>query len=151
MGERSSNLNPSGSTGNEGQFSYYLARDGSAALAHLENPVDRLQRIPLLSLRRILSFGLTALTLFGGSIGVAWSRAKQIANHVVGAVRQPVCAGDALPVTRSHHACRAECDGTRAGAGTNLAFVTSSVSRDNSLWLALPTFTWKITILHWAG
>lgn len=61
IGDRFANLDPSGSTGYDGQFIYYLARDGFGALAHLDTPVYRLQRILLPALLRVLTFGAPAL------------------------------------------------------------------------------------------
>src|SRR5262245_62003051 len=51
IGERFSELVPHGRTGYDGQFIYYFARDGWAALPHIDNPPYRLQRIlyPLLA------------------------------------------------------------------------------------------------------
>jgi hypothetical protein len=57
IGERFSNLEPNGRTGYDGQFIYYLARDGWAALPHIDNPPYRLQRILYALLARWLSFG----------------------------------------------------------------------------------------------
>ena len=61
IGERFANLDSSGSTGYDGQFIYYLARDGIGALVHLDTPVYRLQRILLPVLLRIMTFGTPAL------------------------------------------------------------------------------------------
>lgn len=57
IGDRFANLDPSGGTGYDGQFIYYLASDGLGALAHLDTPVYRLQRILLPTLLRVLTFG----------------------------------------------------------------------------------------------
>jgi hypothetical protein len=57
MGERYAELDPAGRTGYDGQFVYYLARDGAAAIPRLDNPPYRLQRILLPVALRLLSFG----------------------------------------------------------------------------------------------
>src|SRR5258708_20925863 len=57
IGERFANGDPTGHTGYDGQFIYYLARDGWAALPHLDNPPYRLQRILFPALCRLLSGG----------------------------------------------------------------------------------------------
>jgi len=46
---------PGGTTGYDGQFVYYIARDGWAALPHLDNPAYRLQRIGYPLLARLLA------------------------------------------------------------------------------------------------
>ena len=60
IGERYANGDPHGHTGYDGQFIYYLARDGWAALPHVDNPPYRLQRILFPALCRILSGGNAA-------------------------------------------------------------------------------------------
>ncbi len=60
IGERYANGDPHGHTGYDGQFIYYLARDGWAALPHLDNPPYRLQRILFPALCRLLSDGNAA-------------------------------------------------------------------------------------------
>ena len=57
IGERWANLDPKGRSGYDGQFVYYIARDGWAAVAHLDNAPYRLQRILYPVLARILSGG----------------------------------------------------------------------------------------------
>jgi hypothetical protein len=57
IGERWANLDPNGRTGYDGQFVYYIARDGWAAAAHLDNAPYRLQRILYPALARVLSAG----------------------------------------------------------------------------------------------
>jgi hypothetical protein len=57
MGERYANLDPGGRTGYDGQFIYYLARDGWAAVAHLDVAPYRMQRIMLPAIVRIVSLG----------------------------------------------------------------------------------------------
>jgi hypothetical protein len=57
IGERYAYGDPHGHTGFDGQFVYYLARDGWAALPHLDNPPYRLQRILYPILARTLSGG----------------------------------------------------------------------------------------------
>jgi hypothetical protein len=57
IGERYAYSDPNGHTGYDGQFIYYLARDGWAALPHLDNPPYRLQRILYPALTRLLSGG----------------------------------------------------------------------------------------------
>src|SRR5262249_7841097 len=62
IGERYAYGDPHGHTGYDGQFIYYLARDGWAALRHLDNPPYRLQRVLYPALARTLSGGnVTAL------------------------------------------------------------------------------------------
>ena len=55
IGERYAYGDPNGHRGYDGQFIYYLARDGWAALPHLDNPPYRLQRILYPALARMLS------------------------------------------------------------------------------------------------
>ena len=57
LGERYANLDPAGRTGYDGQFVYYIARDGMAAIPHLDNAPWRLQRILLPLVTRVLSLG----------------------------------------------------------------------------------------------
>lgn len=57
IGERYAYGDPNGHLGYDGQFIYYLARDGWAALPHLDNPSYRLQRILYPVLARTLSGG----------------------------------------------------------------------------------------------
>lgn len=60
MGERYADLDPDGRTGYDGQFIYYIARDGETAIPHLDNPPYRLQRILLPIAVRLLSLGASA-------------------------------------------------------------------------------------------
>lgn len=60
IGARYAEGDPSGLTGYDGQFIYYIARDGWAALEHLDNPPYRLQRILYPLLTRALSAGNAA-------------------------------------------------------------------------------------------
>jgi hypothetical protein len=60
IGERWANLDPQGRSGYDGQFLYYLARDGWAALPHIDNAPYRLQRILYPMLARLLSGGNAA-------------------------------------------------------------------------------------------
>ena len=60
IGERYSVGDPHGRTGYDGQFIYYLARDGWAALPHLDNAAYRLQRILYPLLVRALTGGAPA-------------------------------------------------------------------------------------------
>jgi hypothetical protein len=60
MGERYADLDPDGRTGYDGQFIYYLARDGESAIPHLDAPAYRLQRILLPITVRLLSLGTSA-------------------------------------------------------------------------------------------
>src|SRR5262247_4716227 len=57
IGERFSELDPHGHTGYDGQFIYYIARDGWAALPHIDNAPYRMQRILYALLARWLSGG----------------------------------------------------------------------------------------------
>jgi hypothetical protein len=71
LGERYHDLDPNGRTGYDGQFIYYLARDGVAAIPHLDNPPYRLQRIfypvvvSILSLRQA---GFVPLVMLGTNL-----------------------------------------------------------------------------------
>jgi hypothetical protein len=60
IGERFANLEPGARTGYDGQFIYYFARDGWAAVPHLDNPPYRLQRVLYALLARWLSGGQPA-------------------------------------------------------------------------------------------
>lgn len=60
IGERYAELDPAGRTGYDGQFVYYIARYGTDALAHLDSPVYRLQRILYPAIVRLASFGATS-------------------------------------------------------------------------------------------
>ena len=57
IGGRFSELDINGSIGYDGQFVYYLARDGAEALDRLDIPVYRVQRILLPFLTALLSLG----------------------------------------------------------------------------------------------
>lgn len=61
LGERYANLDPAGRLGYDGQFVYYIARDGWGAIPHLDNPAWRLQRILLPLVTRVLSLGQPGL------------------------------------------------------------------------------------------
>ncbi len=61
MGEKYADLNPNGRTGYDGQFIYYIARYGSAATPHLDNPAYRWQRILLPVTVRLFSMGSSVL------------------------------------------------------------------------------------------
>lgn len=56
-GERYAHLTPGGTTGYDGQFSYYIARYGGDAIPHLDNPPYRLQRILYPAVLFLLSLG----------------------------------------------------------------------------------------------
>lgn len=60
IGTRFAQGDPQGTTGYDGQFVYYIARDGAAAAAHLDNPAFRYQRILYPALARVAAFGHTA-------------------------------------------------------------------------------------------
>lgn len=60
LGERFADLNPAGRMGYDGQFVFYIARDGLASIPHLDNPPYRLQRILLPILVRLVSGGQPA-------------------------------------------------------------------------------------------
>ena len=62
QGDRYAKLESMGTTGYDGQFVLYIARDGWQALPHLDNPAYRLQRILTPLVARGLSLGLPALT-----------------------------------------------------------------------------------------
>lgn len=55
LGERFANLDPGGRTGYDGQFAYYIARDWTTAVPHLDNPPYRLQRVLHPLVARLLS------------------------------------------------------------------------------------------------
>ena len=57
IGEKFANLTTGGTTGYDGQFIYYIARYGSAAIPHLDNPAYRLQRILFPAAVRLVSWG----------------------------------------------------------------------------------------------
>lgn len=61
IGERFYDLDPQGKIGYDGQFAYYIARDGVDAAVHLDVPAYRLQRILLPTIVRLLSFGNPSL------------------------------------------------------------------------------------------
>ena len=61
IGERFADLQPGGRLGYDGQFVYYIARDGLASIPHLDTPAYRLQRIGLPILGRVLSLGRVEL------------------------------------------------------------------------------------------
>jgi hypothetical protein len=61
IGERYADLDAGGRTGYDGQFAYYIARDGGAALPHLDNAPYRLQRILFPAIAGVLSWGNSAL------------------------------------------------------------------------------------------
>ncbi len=57
IGEKYANVTAGGATGYDGQFIYYIARDGQAAVPHLDNPPYRLQRILFPAIVRLFSWG----------------------------------------------------------------------------------------------
>jgi hypothetical protein len=61
LGEKYADLNPNGRTGYDGQFIFYIARYGSKAVPHLDNPSYRLQRILLPVMVRVFSVGASSL------------------------------------------------------------------------------------------
>ena len=61
IGERYAELDSAGRTGYDGQFVYYIANYGADGVAHLDNPVYRLQRILLPVIVRLASCGVTSL------------------------------------------------------------------------------------------
>jgi hypothetical protein len=61
QGEKFANLDPNGHVGYDGQFVFYIARDGFDAVPHLDNPPYRLQRILLPAVVRILSLSQAGL------------------------------------------------------------------------------------------
>ncbi len=61
IGERYAELDPAGRTGYDGQFFYYIARYGVDGVAHLDNPVYRLQRILYPAVVYLASCGVTSL------------------------------------------------------------------------------------------
>lgn len=60
IGERWADLKPRGRIGYDGQFVYYIARDGWAAVPHLDNAPYRFQRILYPMATRLLSGGAPA-------------------------------------------------------------------------------------------
>jgi len=61
IGERYAELDPAGRTGYDGQFVYYIARYGADGVAHLDNPVYRLQRILYPAVVHLVSCGVASL------------------------------------------------------------------------------------------
>jgi hypothetical protein len=57
IGTRFSAADPRGTTGYDGQFFYFIARDGAASIPYLDGPTLRLQRIVYPVLARLLAFG----------------------------------------------------------------------------------------------
>lgn len=57
LGERYAELQPTGRTGYDGQFVYYIAQEGMASIPRLDNPPYRLQRILLPLIVRVFSLG----------------------------------------------------------------------------------------------
>jgi hypothetical protein len=110
IGKRFANLDPAGSLGYDGQFIYYLARYGIAALAHLDNPVYRLQRILLPSLLRALTLGSPALIPWAliavnlaAVVLVAWLLANWLRGQRISpwyALVYPAYAGTLLAYSR---------------------------------------------------
>lgn len=60
IGSAYADRQPGGTIGYDGQFVYYIARDGWAAVPHLDNPAYRLQRIGYPLLARALAGGAPA-------------------------------------------------------------------------------------------
>lgn len=78
IGTKFAERDPLGTVGYDGQFAYYIARDGAAAVPYIDGPSLRYQRIlyPLLS--RALAFGQTDL--------VPWTLILvNVAAHSIGA------------------------------------------------------------------
>jgi hypothetical protein len=65
LGERFDQLQPDGRLGYDGQFAYYIARDGLDAAVRLDIPTYRLQRILLPLLARIVGLGQPYLIPWG--------------------------------------------------------------------------------------
>ena len=61
MGERFAAGNPEGNVGYDGQFAYYIALDPANALARIDDPPYRYQRILYPMLARLTAFGQPAL------------------------------------------------------------------------------------------
>ena len=61
QGDRYAQSAPEGTTGYDGQFVLYIARDGWGAVPHLDNPAYRLQRILTPVVVRVLSLGMPVL------------------------------------------------------------------------------------------
>lgn len=59
IGEYFHDLDPNGRWGYDGQFAYYIARDGLDATTHMVDPAYRLQRILLPFIVGLISFGNT--------------------------------------------------------------------------------------------
>ena len=57
IGERFDQLDPEGRRGYDGQFAFYIAREGWSAIAHLDQPAYRMQRIAYPALVGGLSLG----------------------------------------------------------------------------------------------
>jgi hypothetical protein len=61
IGTRFSERDPNGTTGYDGQFVYFIARDGAAAVPLIDGPALRYMRIGLPVLARVFSFGSAEL------------------------------------------------------------------------------------------
>jgi hypothetical protein len=100
IGERYASGVPSGRTGYDGQFVYYIARDGWAAAPHLDNPPYRFQRIVYPGLVRVLSGGdpaavawLMLAVNYAAIVVTTWLLARWLRDH-----RQPLWYGLAYPL-----------------------------------------------------
>lgn len=79
IGTRFAELDPNGTTGYDGQFAYYIARDGAEAVPHMDQATLRYQRIWYPVMARALAFGnadlvpwtLLILNLIGHTVATA--------------------------------------------------------------------------------
>ncbi len=95
LGTRFSEGDPQGTVGYDGQFSYFIARDGAAAVPYIDGPALRYQRIlyPLLS--RVLALGqpdVVPWTLLLVNL-VAHSVATGLLTYVLVSWRAPAYGG----------------------------------------------------------
>ena len=82
-----SELNPQGTTGYDGQFAYYIARDGFAAAPNLDNPSWRFQRIIYPALARALMSSPELIMLDEPSLGLAPKLVKEVFD-IITAIHQ---------------------------------------------------------------
>jgi hypothetical protein len=88
IGDKFADLNPSGRSGYDGQFVYYVAVDGFAAAPHLDNPPYRLTRIVLPLAARLLAGGIptavpwaiVAINL-AAIVATTWLLARRLAGN----------------------------------------------------------------------
>ncbi len=78
IGTRFAEHDPNGTTGYDGQFAYYIARDGAEAVPYIDGPTLRYQRILYPLAARVLAFGSADL--------IPWTLIiVNVAAHSIGA------------------------------------------------------------------